>query len=110
VQPFNPARRNAQHVADLDAHPMVGCDHVRLDDDHHVLFEGEAVARAARCATGAQERGVDAAHRAVDEVVVDRQAGVVDLLGDVQNRLARRPRPDRVADFVVNGQRQFVKA
>jgi len=35
-------------LADLDAHPMVGCHHVRLDDDHHVLFEGEAVARAAR--------------------------------------------------------------
>jgi hypothetical protein len=93
---------DAKHFPDLHAHPLVGGDHVRLDHDHHVLFEREAVPVATRGAARAKKWGVDAAHRAVDEVVADREAGLVDRLGDVEDRIARRPRTDRVARAVVD--------
>src|ERR1700694_3185298 len=101
---------NSQHVANLHARALIGCDYVRLHDYHHSLFEGEAMTGTTRRPASAQKWGIDPTDCTVDEGVADRENHIVDLLRDVQDRFARRAGLDGLANFFIDVRRQRMEA
>jgi hypothetical protein len=56
VQAFNASGRDTHKFAHLNAHALIGCDHVRLNNDCHIFGEDESRMTRAACLSGAHQR------------------------------------------------------
>src|SRR5690348_11722108 len=98
MQALNTSAGDTHEFAHLYPHTLVGCYHIRLDDNRHIFGEHETRSARAACLPGSHHWSKVASAEAMQQIVTDGIARGCDSFRGIENVFYYRAMPNDCCD------------